>query len=375
MTAFTRLGSFIWDWEPWTNLAAAPRVLWLALYTSAWAKRNVPGLWHGGIPSMAEAARMNPDEVVIALDALLDGDLVEYDVKFRVLRLCELPDPGECPSNGKVILGWWTKFKTVPACPVRDSHVRVLAWICDEGSKQRGREFTPNHKEAWDSTFGTIIVPSPRRRGVRRLADSDTSTQVQPSLFSQASGSGNGIALQDDCGSPQSHAQAVDNSAALHQPNRIRAPETVSDTISDTNRIPDPGSRIPDLLISSSGEGEGRGTRPVLTLVPPYTVHDVIREMAQGNWDPSFDKSHQEALSAMIPAWVAARVTPDDLARLREYSVISGTRLSLRWLLGCDITMEVTRARRVVDWRDERARAMADSKTIAELLPVATKET
>ena len=126
MTAFTRLGSSLWDWEPWTDLAPLPRVLWLALYTSAEAKRHVPGLWHGGIPSMADAARLPPDDVIDALDKLLQRELVEYDAKLRVLRLCELPDAGEYPSNGKVILGWWTKFRTVPQCPVHDSHVKLL---------------------------------------------------------------------------------------------------------------------------------------------------------------------------------------------------------------------------------------------------------
>lgn len=371
MTAFTRLGSSLWDWEPWTDLAAPPRILWLALYTSAEAKRHVPGLWHGGIPSMADAARMAPDDVIAALDTLLERDMVEYDVKYRVLRLCELPDPGERPSNGKVILGWWTRFRTVPACPVRDSHVRLLAWICDEGSKLSGKEFTPNHKAAWDETFGTIVVPQPRRRGVRRLADSDTGTQVQPSLFSplpMALGSGNGIAPQGEAGYPQHPQPAVDNSAALHQLKEIRGPETVSDTVSDTNRIPDPGSRIPDLLSSSGEVGTGgvwpgRGPWPALALVPPFTAAEVICEMAQGRWwDPAFDRTHQNALSAMISTWAAtAGVTLADFALLREYSAISGQRMSVRWLVGCDIASEISKARRTLDLRDVRANAMADS--------------
>jgi len=361
MTAFTRLGSSLWDWEPWTDLAPLPRILWLALYTSAEAKRHVPGLWHGGIPSMADAARLPPDDVIDALDKLLARDLVEYDAKLRVLRLCELPDAGEYPSNGKVILGWWTKFKTVPASPVRDSHVRLLAWICDEGARASGKPMSPHHQSAWQETFATIVVPQPRRRGVRRLADSDTGTSVQPSLFPVASGSGNGIAPLRDAGSPQTPQAAVDNSAALHQPKEIRGPETVSDTVSDTNRIPDPGSRIPEDPIFS-GEGErGRGARPVLALVPPFSAAEVIRELSQGRWDTAFDRTHQDALSAMILVWVADRVTLADFALLREYSAISGQRMSARWLVGCDLAAEISKARRTLDLRDVRAKAMADS--------------
>ena len=104
MTAFTRLGASLWDWEPWTELPTAEsRLLWLALYTSAEAKRHVPGLWQGGFGAMSDAARMRTDVVIEALDVLIDRYLVEYDRKFKVLRLCELPDTDEYPTNNKMI--------------------------------------------------------------------------------------------------------------------------------------------------------------------------------------------------------------------------------------------------------------------------------
>lgn len=360
MSAFTRLGAAIWDWEPWTELAAIPRVLWLALYTSAEAKRHVPGLWHGGIPSMADAARLSPDDVILALDALLERELVEYDRKFRVLRLSELPDAGEYPNNGNVLRSWWTRFRTVPVCAVRDTHVKTVAWLCDVGSRRAGKVLSPNHQEAWTETFGTIVVPPPRRRGVRRLADSDTSTQAQPSLFSLAAPSGNGFATAADSAYPQNPQPAVDNSDVLRQSNEISYPETVPGTVRGTNRIPDLGSRILDL--GSSGEGEGgRGARPVLSLVPPFTVAEVLAEMRQGRWDPAFDRSHQDALSALFPGLVARGVTLGDFAVLREYSVAFTQAMSARWLAGCDIAEEIDRARKRLDWRDAQAKAVADS--------------
>lgn len=364
MTAFTRLGSSIWDWEPWTELEAMPRLLWLAMYTSAEAKRHVPGLWHGGLPSMADAARMKPDDVIYALDTLLERDLVEYDPKFRVLRLCELPDCGEYPNNGKVILGWWTRFQTVPTCPVRDAHVRTLEWICTEGAKRSGKTFTPHHMEAWQGTFARIAIPAPRKRGVRRLADSDTGTQVQPSLFAPLAGAvplGSGIAPQGESSYPQVSCLPVDNSAALHQPNKIRAPETVSDTVSDTNRIPDPGSRIPDLS-SLSGEGGWGGGhesgRPVLTLVPPYAVADVLRELAAGPWDPASDRTHQNAIGALISTWVAQGWGVAEFALLAEYNRHAGRRWNARALVGCDLRAELETARRTLDWREAQVAMM-----------------
>jgi hypothetical protein len=362
VTAFTRLGSCLWHWEPWVGLPSErAKLLWLALYTTGAAKRNAPGLWEGGISSMTDASHMDVGDIIGALDTLLERAMVEYDTKVRVLRLCVLPDAGEYPSNGKMVRGWWTRFRSVPECDVRDAHVTTLRWIIDTGARQAGRSVSADHENAWHDTFAQVKIPPPRRRGVRQVADSDTSTHVQPSLFSTAFGSGNGFTPQSDPSCPQNLQQAVNNSASLRQPNEIGGPETVSDTVSDTNRIPDPGSRIPEIWISS-GEGErGRGDRLVLALVPPYTVGDILREVAKGKWDPAFDRACQDALSAMIPVWVAARVTLDDFALLREYSASGGPSMSARWLLGCDLVAEISRARTVLNWRDAQAKAMANS--------------
>jgi hypothetical protein len=371
MTAFTRLGSSLWDWEPWVELPTAEsRLLWLAFYTSAEAKRHVPGLWQGGFGAMADAARMPVDVVISALDVLITRELVEYDRKFKVLRLCELPDAGEYPTNGKVIRSWWTRFNTVPQCPVRDAHVRTISWILETGSKQvrsrTSKDVTVNHLEAWSETFGQIVVPIPRRRGVRSLAESDTGTNVQPSLFpSQASYES--PVHRNEPGCPQVQSHAVDNSDSVRQLNDINGPETLSDRVSDRNRIPDPGSRIPEFSSSDSGSGMVVGgertptQRPALSLVPPYSAAEVLAEMAKGNWDPAFDFTLQPALGAMIPAWVAQGVGLADLALLAEHSVHSQRRLNVRWMLGCDMKAEVSTARRALEWRDVRAQAMAGS--------------
>lgn len=374
MTAFTRLGSTIWDWEPWTELDERARILWLALYTSAEARRNVVGLWHGGIPTMADASRMQPDNVRSALDALLERELVEFDAKSRVLRLCALPDPGEYPHNGNVILSWWTRFKSVPECAVRDSHVRTLQWIMEEGAKKskRSKENTAHHVEAWQKTFGTIVVPLSRRRGVRRLADNDTSTHSQPSLFGEPAtnmpaGNGSPYGFEYPGGSSPSsgYPQDVDNSASLRQLNKIRAPETVSDTVGGTVGIRDPGSGILDPSFHSGeggwGGGHDSGTTPALSLVPPYTAGDVLVVMAKGPWDGQFDESLQNALGAMIQVWVRQRVSLDDFVVLADYSAHSRLTRSSRWLLGCDLMTEIRVARQSLDWRDARARAMAES--------------
>jgi hypothetical protein len=345
----------LWDWPRFIELDDSARCLWLALYTTAEAKRHAPGLWQGGVPAMADASRQHPDAVIHALDSLLDHDMVEFDNRTRVLRLCYLPDAGEFPSNGKVILGWWTRFRSVPDCGVRNAHVTTLRWILDEGARLSGKGISPHHESAWRETFGTVAIPASRHRGVRRLADSDTSTRVQPSLFPSEKPSGNGIA---EAAYPQHPQVPVDRSAALHQLNKINIPETVSDTVSDTNRIPDPGSRILDPSEEGGRGGGHESGRPVLTLVPPYHAGHVLKALAQGPWDGSSDRTHLEAVGAMIGAWAAAGVGVADFELLAEYNAHTQRKWSARALLGCDIAHELEVARKTIAWRDLQHKAM-----------------
>lgn len=315
MSTFTRIGGGLWDWEPWVNLESADaRLLWLALYTTPAARRICPGLWHGGPLGMAEAARMRQGDVLTALDVLLEHELVEYDPKHRVLRLCELPDAGEYPDNGNILKGWWSRFRTVPACPIRDAHVRTIRWIMEQGATDKGRALSHHHHEAWAETFGTVAIPATRRRGAKRVADSDTSTAAQPGLFSPPIPA---VHAPIDAGSPQVFASSVDNSAVLRQSKEIRGPETVSKRLGE-------GEGEGEIWISSPeirDEAPGRSrSGPVLTLVPPYTVAEALSVFREaGRYDPMFDGTHQDALSEAHARWVAARVGLEDLRVLAKY--------------------------------------------------------
>jgi hypothetical protein len=317
MSQFTRIGGGLWDWEPWVNLELADaRLLWLALYTTPAARRICPGLWHGGPLAMAEAARMGQSAVLSALDVLLDHELVEYDPRHRVLRLCELPDAGEYPDNGNILKGWWSRFKTVPACPIRDAHVRTIRWIMEQGATDKGRALSHHHHEAWAETFGTVTIPVPRRRGAKRVADSDTSTAAQPGLFGQPIPP---VQAPPSEVSPQVYAQAVDNSAVLRQSKEIRGPETVSKRLGEGEREGEGEILISTEPIRDDLRSRSR-TAPMLTLVPPYTVAEAIAVFREaGRYDAMFDATHQEALSEAHARWVAARVGLEDLRVLAQY--------------------------------------------------------
>jgi hypothetical protein len=147
----------------------------------------------------------------------------------------------------------------------------------------------------------------------------------------------------------------------LRQSNKINSPETVSDTVSDTNRIPDSGSRIPDLSSSfperGMGGGHENGMRPVLSLVklgPAFCAREVLERLAAGPWDKSLDSAYQDALGAMIPAWAARGWGLAEIDVLAEYNRHSMRRWNARLLVGCDMEAEITVARRTLDWRDLR---------------------
>lgn len=358
MTAFTRVGSEVWSWM--SGWPIESKMLWFALFTSPQARRCVPGLWHGGVHAMAEASYMPYDVTWNALQNLIALEVVEFDTRHNVLRMRELPDAGEYPDNGNVIASWWTRFKSIPDCEMRNAHVRTLWWLVETGATRAGKAVTPHHRSAWNKTFGTVSVPEERRRGVRSLAESDTSTRVQPSLFpSAAPDSGTVYRTVSDT---VPGTVPVDNSDSLHQTNKKDHLETVPGTV----RIPDLGSRIPDhsSLIPERGIGGGHESgRPKLALVPPFLVQDVIEKLSAGLWDSQFDKTHSPAISAMIPDWVGVGVRAEDFDFLARFSRISGEPISMRWLAGCDIRKEIAKARRTVEWREAQASAAAQDST------------
>ena len=285
---------------------------------------------------------MRVDDVHQALDRLLEHELVEYDARHRVLRLTELPDAGEYPDNGNILKGWWSRFRTVPACTIRDAHIRTIRWIMEQGALDKGKTLSPHHHEAWGCTFGTIAIPHPRRRGVKRVADSDTSTVSQPGLFSPVAPG----TVQQTSGStayPQADACSVDKSGVMRQLNEITGPETVPERLGEGE-----GEGEGDLWISpeirNESPGRSRTLTPVLTLVPPYTVAQVLDVFrAHGTYDPAFDSTHQDGLSRAHGGWVSARLGLEDFRVLAQHRAKS--RTDARWLATSDLASEVAHAR------------------------------
>ncbi len=174
--AFTRVGSSLWDWLPFVNLDNPwSRIVWLGLYTSSYAKRLPPGLWHGGPALVAEAAKAPPMEAYESLKDLATRRMIEIDPKLWVIRLIQLPDKGERPTQGNAIRSWWTRFQTVPRCQVRDEWVTLLRWLSEP--------FTPHHDEAWNETF--LAVEKSVDKSRRGIPSGMVSGMVSPMVSQQ----------------------------------------------------------------------------------------------------------------------------------------------------------------------------------------------
>lgn len=150
--------------------------LWLGLYTSQNAKRSVPGLWPGSLYGMSEDTRLPLNNTFNALGELVEKKLVEFDEAHRLARLTQLPDALERAHTQFAIKGWWTRFTSLPACPLRDAHVPLLWWMIQQGKV--GQSMV----DMWRMTFGTVAVPV-HVPPFQPPGSADTGTEVQPSLF------------------------------------------------------------------------------------------------------------------------------------------------------------------------------------------------
>lgn len=173
---YTSIGHSLFHWKPIRPVSCAARWLWLACYAGDGTKRSVPGLFPGSMHGMAEAAEITYNETFNALDELIVHKLVVFDAENRLLRYLQLPDAHDRAHTFQAISGWFTRFRSLPACPQRDAHVPLLKWMVEQG------EVNERMSQMWKTTFGTIAIPTDLPR-YGSIALSDTGTAVQPSLF------------------------------------------------------------------------------------------------------------------------------------------------------------------------------------------------
>lgn len=356
-TTYVKVGGEVFNWPRLRACSNTAKLLWIGLYVSQ--RRVLPGLFVAGLPAIADVVKMTPDDTLVALDELIaDRDLIEYDRDREVLRMTEFPDRCERPQNGRHIRSLWTRFRSVPACQVRDAHIRTLEWLLHDPSKPP----TDDHVKAWNETFGTIRVPVHRHRGVRRLLDSDTSTSVQPGLFTK-----------------ETETVSVTTKS-------IPYPIPYTDTHRST--IYDPRSSLSSsgqstLHANASEEEQISLPRPQLALVPlpqelPFSIADLLAAVASesaGRFAAGpVDDRLADALVATLRACKQAEVTLDDARLVGRWFANGGlgfrTDLGPVWLAKPGNLLDAIGQARA--WRDRGEGRVDERASARRVVPQAT---
>lgn len=180
----TNIGCGWWSWPPYDrvrrdksdgpDVGAHAAHLLLVLFAGRVAKAHLPGLWVGGIGTMADDSRLSYGEAEAALALLERHVLVEYDPQATpgVLRICALPDRCERAQNPGILRAWYSRRQQqVPPCGVRDRHLELVDWLHPRPFKPTGRakaDAALVWQEAWDETFGHLLNTLPAYRGAPR---------------------------------------------------------------------------------------------------------------------------------------------------------------------------------------------------------------
>jgi len=128
-----------------------------------------PGLFLGGLTALADESGVGIVTAQNAIAEMVKQGIVQVDERRKLIRLTEMPDRGNRPSNGKCIYGWYRRWEELPNSPLKYRHIELLAWLC--------QPFTKDHEGAWAHTFGGEDI-QPRFRVAMEQGERDSSAQT-----------------------------------------------------------------------------------------------------------------------------------------------------------------------------------------------------
>lgn len=147
MGSFTRLGCDFVTWSPLREVSAKALRLWLSLYTTRGAKTYPPGLFFGGVLTMADASGMAIPDTESCLRELEAAGLVTHDPEHKLTAMLQLPDRGEAPANPNVLRSFYRRWIYAPASAVKRGYLKLIQWLV---APQLDRECMA---QAWADTF------------------------------------------------------------------------------------------------------------------------------------------------------------------------------------------------------------------------------
>lgn len=271
---YTRIGAYLFDWQPLVCLSMEARNLWFVLYASAIAKRYPPGIVYTTLAELCETGAMGSVDAQNGLREMVDKGTILYDKPRRVIMLTSLPDRGERPASGKVLYAFWRKWKDLPESPLRYAYLPILHWLAGHGP-------TENYHSVWNETFGSVgaeplatapdTVSCPVVRALDRVPDTVSETVVTPTGSSVGSAQAGTTPdfVESGRGPVDNFSPPVDNFEKHEQPPLFTEKEpcgqhTVSDRVSHTvSYTVGYRDRATGLgLGSSQGESEGGRAPP-----------------------------------------------------------------------------------------------------------------
>lgn len=266
---YTPIGVDLCRWKPLRKVSDQAFRLWFGMYTGREAKTSVPGLWPGSIYVMSDVSGLVPSDADKAIHNLITHELVLWDVENSLVRFLKLPDTLDRAHTAPALIGWWNRFRTLPCCDLRDSHVPQLWEMIVAGVHNEKMD------EVWRQTFGTVRIPQKLPRYML-TSSSDTGTAVQPSLFASPS---------PPPPTPQSfHSNKINHSgpSAIHGP--MDEPRTGSGSGSGSGFPEEGDDGHPDPEPAEDPERDQHAPgRPYLQLVPeaPPPTGNRLAEEAQ----------------------------------------------------------------------------------------------
>ena len=145
----------MWGDEEFTSLNDGQRLLMLNLLTGG-LRRRVPGIIQAGVLALADELHRPQSEVESHLEELCRRGLVEFDPKFRIVRIPADPlrPHNQCP-NPNILKRWWSDWSELPKSPLKFSHLTSLTYAID--FQQRGKEGRYSMLACWQVTFGPAL--------------------------------------------------------------------------------------------------------------------------------------------------------------------------------------------------------------------------
>jgi len=317
--AYTRLGAYLFDWEPFSQASDRAKLFLLSCYIGPVAKQWLPGILYATVASLGESARMGSIDAHAAISELIEQGTLQHDIRKRVMRFTALPDKGERPANPKVLRMFWYRWKDLPESPLKYHHISLIKWLAEPNR-------TEKLQDMWNVTFATVAMPD--------TVSVDNSGQVpQPSLFT----------AEEDT-----------------------VKDTVSDTVSDTIRV---RVRYTEPVPETRGvPGGGANGKPAHMAENPFSVAellDAVAELAGGRIAVDIlDPRIGEDLWRLVAICGETDVTIEDVRLAGEFIgagyLAYRSDLDAKWLAKSGSLLgAVSKAR---TWRDGGRPPMSDKR-------------